>query len=149
MLKSFGVPLLWLGLVLCLGTGHFGVQQTAPWLIPLLKTLVPWAPARDLQALHIVLRKLVHLTEYAILGRVWLVGVLAWRAPTVRTASWIALLVCVACAFLDELHQSMLLNRTGSVSDALLDCLGALMMLLMLRFRHEASMSDPAVATVR
>jgi len=48
----------------------------------------------------------------------------------------------------DEGHQSMLLSRTGSVSDAVLDCLGALMMLLMLRARYEASAPAPVVLTV-
>jgi VanZ family protein len=90
-----------------------------------------------------VLRKLGHLTEYAILARAWMHGVLAWRATSVRTAAWGALLVCIACAFVDEAHQSMLLTRTGSVADALLDCLGALMMLMLLRVRYEPRASAP------
>ena len=137
MIQAFRVPVLWLAIVLFLGTGPFGITQTGPWLIPLLKTLTPWATARELHGFHIVLRKLWHLTQYAILARTWMGGVLVWRRLPLRAAAWAALLVCVACAFVDELHQSMLLTRTGSVGDAILDCLGALMMLMMLRARYE------------
>ena len=146
-MKALRVPLLWLAIVLFLGSSRFGALQTGPWVIPALGTLVPWATARDLHALHILLRKLWHITQYAILARAWLHGVLAWRATSVRAAAWAALLVCIACAFVDEGHQSMLLSRTGSVSDAVLDCLGALMMLMMLRARYEARAPSPAVLT--
>lgn len=136
-MKAFRFPLLWLGIVLFLGSSHFGTQQTGVWVIPALTWVVPWATPRELYALHAVLRKLAHLTEYAILARLWWQGLLGWRGMTVRTAAWAALLICAACAFADEAHQSMLPTRTGSVADALLDCLGALLMLLLLRARYE------------
>jgi VanZ family protein len=136
MMKALRIPLLWLALVIVLGSAHFGAQSTGPWVIPALMWIVPWATPRELQALHVVVRKLGHLTEYAVLARVWLHGLLAWRRVSVRVAAWAALLVCAACAFLDEAHQSMLPSRTGSVGDAVLDCLGALMMLMMLRARY-------------
>jgi VanZ family protein len=138
-------PVLWLAIVLFLGSGQFGVHQTGPWVIALLKWLVPWATVRDLNGLHIVLRKLCHLTEYAILARAWLHGALAWRRMSVRAASWVGLLACIVCAFVDELHQSMLLTRTGSASDVVLDSLGALMMLMMLRARYEPAAAIAAV----
>jgi VanZ family protein len=147
MTKALRLPLLCLAVVLFMGTGWFGARQTGLWLIPLLKTLAPWATTRDVEGMHMLLRKLGHLTQYAILARTWLLGVLAWKRPSIRTASWIALLVCVACAFIDEGHQAMLLTRTGSAADAVLDSLGALMMLMMLRARHEASALAPAVVT--
>jgi VanZ family protein len=96
--------------------------------------------------MHMVLRKLGHLTEYAVLARTWLHGMLLWRpATTVRTAAWAALLICVACAFVDEAHQSMLLTRTGSVADAVLDSLGAVLMLMLLRARYEPATDTLAV----
>ena len=105
MLKALRLPLLWLTVVLFLGSSRFGAQHTAPWIVPILKALVPWSSAHDLRALHGVVRKLGHLTEYAILARVWLHGILVWRRTSVRGAAWGALLVCVAVAFADELHQ--------------------------------------------
>lgn len=146
MLKAFRLPVFWLGLVLFLGGSGFGIQQTAPWVVPILKTLVPWSSGHDVHALHVLLRKLGHLTEYAILARVWLHGLFVWRRMSVRAAAWGALLICVAVAFVDEAHQSMLLSRTGSVADAILDCLGALLMLMLLRARYEAA-TTPVTAT--
>lgn len=142
-MKAFRFPLLWLSIVLFLGSSHFGTQQTGAWVIPALTWVVPWATPRELHALHAVLRKLAHLTEYAILARLWWQGLLAWRGMTARTAAWVALLICAACAFADEAHQSMLPTRTGSVADALLDCLGALLMLLLLRALHELRAPAP------
>jgi VanZ family protein len=148
-MKAFRIPLLWLGIVLLLGSSYFGTQQTGAWVIPALTRVVPWATARELHALHAVLRKLAHLTEYAILARLWWQGLLAWsawRAMTLRTATWGALLICAACAFADEAHQSLLPTRTGSVADALLDCLGALLMLLLLRARYAPRETAPIAA---
>jgi len=137
MMKTLRIPLLWLALVLFLGGGWFGAQSTGPWVLPVLTWIVPWATIRELHALHLVVRKLAHLTEYAILARLWFHGVLAWRATTVRRAAWAAFVISAACAFVDEAHQSMLPSRTGNVGDAVLDCLGALTMLIMLRARYE------------
>jgi len=147
MLKAFRLPLSWLGLVLFLGGSGFGIQQTAPWIVPVLKTLAPWSSGHDLHALHVVVRKLGHLTEYAILARVWLHGLFTWRRMSVRAAAWGALLVCAGVAFVDELHQSMLLSRTGSVADMILDALGALLMLMLLRARYERGATRPATVT--
>ena len=147
MLKAFRLPVSWLALVLFLGGSGFGIQQTAPWIVPVLKTLAPWSSGHDLHALHVLLRKLGHLTEYAILARVWLHGLFTWRRMSVRAAAWGALLVCVAVAFVDELHQSMLLSRTGSVGDVMLDSLGALLMLMLLRARYEPDTTAPVSAT--
>jgi VanZ family protein len=144
MMKALRVPLLWLAVVLFLGSAQFGAHSTGAWVIPALTWIVPWATPRELNGLHLVVRKLVHLTEYAILARAWMHGLLAWRRVSVRVAAWAALLICVACAFADEAHQSMLPSRTGSVADVVLDCLGALMMLMMLRARYEDA-AAPAV----
>ena len=100
----------------------------------MIKSLwIPLGSSPFLAALHMVVCKLAHLTEYGILARLWLHGMLAWRRTTIRYAMWVALLVCAVCAVADEVHQSMLPTRTGSVVDVALDCLGALLVLMLLR----------------
>jgi len=89
-------------------------QQSQGWFVPLLKRLAPHATPGELGAIHIVLRKLGHLTGYAMLALLWLRGFLVTRRLSLRTAAWAALLVCVGCAFVDEAHQSMLLSRTAA-----------------------------------
>jgi VanZ family protein len=138
-MTAFGLPLVWLSLVLLLGSASFGPQQTQGWVFPVLKPLAPWATLGQLHALHAVVRKLAHLTEYGVLARLWLLAFLAGRRLGLRPASWTALLVCAACAFLDEGHQAMLLERTGSARDVVLDALGALLVLMAMRVRREAA----------
>jgi VanZ family protein len=139
------MPLLWLGLVLFLGSAYFGAQQSQGWVLPLLKRLAPHATTGELNAVHVLLRKLSHMGEYAVLALLWLRGFLAARRVSLRRAAWAALLVCIACAFVDEAHQSMLPSRTGSALDVVLDSLGALLMLMLVRARHERVLPAPAV----
>jgi VanZ family protein len=62
-----------------------------------------------------VLRKLAHVTEYAILG------VLIFRASRNSAAS---LLLASAYAVTDELHQTLVTGRHGSPLDWLVDTAG-------------------------
>jgi VanZ family protein len=68
-----------------------------------------------------VLRKIAHASEYAILAA------LLWRALSRR---WPALIVAVAYAVTDELHQHFVRGRTGSARDVLIDAGGAVVGLL-------------------
>lgn len=85
-----------------------------------------------------VLRKMCHLTEYAVLALLWFRALLARARQTPRAAAWIALGVCLLCAFVDEAHQAMLPARTGSARDLVIDAAGALGMLIVLRGRRPA-----------
>ena len=144
MTRPFHVPLLWLALVLFLGSSYFGTQQSQPLILPVLKRVAPHATAAELDAVHAVLRKLSHLGEYAVLALLWLRGFLVTRRVSLRTAAWAALLVCMACAFVDEAHQSMLPSRTGSALDVVLDSLGALLALMLARAGRDGAAPAPA-----
>jgi VanZ family protein len=50
-------------------------------------------------------------------------------------AAWVALSICVACAFTDEVHQSMLPSRQGSARDFVIDAFSATAMLTVARGR--------------
>jgi VanZ family protein len=144
--RRFLPALGWLTLVLFLGSAWFGAQQTQRWVVPVLRALAPSATSADLQAAHAVTRKVAHVTEYSVLALLWLHAVRAGGRGSLRTASWIALLVCVGCAFVDEAHQSMLLTRTGSAADAVLDSLAALTALMIVRTRNPEGARLPAAA---
>ena len=71
--------------------------------------------AASLETLHVGLRKLAHLAEYAVLY------LLVRRAgPGPRKAFALALLYAV----LDEWHQTFLASRAGQVRDVLVDAVG-------------------------
>src|SRR5262249_29821626 len=85
----------------------------------------PEAPAGQLQAVHMALRKVAHLTEYAVLAQLWFRAILGVGGRTPRAASWAALSICLVCAFADEAHQSTLPTRQGTARDSILDPCGA------------------------
>ena len=113
-------------------TPAFGSDRTSGplrWLVQLFIGTIGDA-AWDL--LHYLIRKSGHFLGYGALGLVWL---RAWRMtlPDARFLSraGLALLGTALVASWDEWHQTFLPNRTGSPWDVLLDCCGALVMLLI------------------
>ena len=69
------------------------------------------------------IRKLAHLTAYAVLG----IFAHRWRAAVSADCRprLYALLICLTYASLDEFHQSFVPTRTASPFDVLLDLAGA------------------------
>jgi len=131
----YTVAMLWLALVLFMGASYFGAQKTADLIIPVLKFLAPHASVTRLNAVHMLVRKLSHLAEYAILAALWFKALSLGARRTPRTAVWVALSVCLLCAFADEAHQSTLPARSGSARDFVIDASGALGALIFVRSR--------------
>jgi VanZ family protein len=82
----------------------------------------------------LILRKLAHMVEYALLVFLW------WRAlrdvVAARTAVFVALAISVAFAASDEYHQSFVEGRHGTPVDVLIDSVGmAAVAWLLLRRR--------------
>jgi len=103
---------------------EFGAAHTASFLYPVIRFLLPAAPTTTVDAIHRAIRKLAHLTEYAVLA------LLVWRALSVpgqraRRAALLTLTICFAYAVLDETHQVLVPGRTGSPIDVAIDTLGA------------------------
>lgn len=96
---------------------------------------MPGVPASELQAVHMVLRKLAHVLEYAVLALLWYRALHKVGGRSPRTAAWVALSICLVCSFADEAHQSMLPSRHGSVRDLVIDAFGATAMLTIARGR--------------
>src|SRR2546422_4864125 len=61
-------PVLWMGVIMLLSTDTGSAAHTGELLLPLLHWLLPWASPGDLAAIHGLVRKGAHLTEYAILA---------------------------------------------------------------------------------
>ena len=122
--KRYALASIWLGVVLFLGSADFAAANTAPLILPLLKQLAPGASNAQLHATHMVVRKLAHLAEYALLALAWFWASVARMGRPAR-AAWLAFLVCLTCAVADEAHQATTPARTGSVRDVLIDVSGA------------------------
>lgn len=85
-------------------------------------------------AIHFLIRKVAHFTEYAILA------FLARRALITSSYAlfqrrWfqLGLLLVVIYALLDEFHQSFVPSRTASIYDSAIDVAGGLTVLLILK----------------
>ncbi len=109
-------------------TSGFGSEETGHIFEPLVRFFFPSISPDAFESLHFVVRKLAHLTEYAVLAFLWhralsSTGVRRWFAP---------LLICALYAASDEWHQSFVANRTASPVDALIDTSGAVLALALI-----------------
>lgn len=129
-LTRFGPPVLWMGVIAVLSGGLFGADETASWVLPVLRGLLPAAGPATLHALHAALRKLGHVTEYAILAALW---VRALEARP-RAAVW-AVGLSALYAVIDEARQGLAPNRSPAGTDVLIDTAGALLAVACLRPR--------------
>jgi VanZ family protein len=104
-------------------------------IAPILHWLFPHMSDESVHGVVFAIRKLAHVTEYAILG------LLVWRAlrkPSSTPRPWLwsqagsALLFVALYATSDEIHQAFVPARQASIWDVLLDTLGGAFGLLFL-----------------
>ena len=117
----------WAAVIFTLSTSYFSMSNTALFIEPILRFLMPGASAAAIAVAHTMVRKGAHFGEYLILF--WLLV----RGPMARRPH-LALAICAVYAFLDEGHQLFAAGRTASLYDVGLDFSGA----LFSRFLHLA-----------
>ena len=125
--------LIWLGLIFAGSTDALSAEQTSRFLVPFLRWLDPQISLATIAVIHFALRKLGHLTEYAIFAA------LLWRALRRGThlqakMSILFLLAWLAAAIFavfDEFHQSFVPSRTASPTDMMIDICGAMIGLII------------------
>ncbi len=113
-------------------TRTFSSENTSGWLRPFVERALGRMSESGWAELHHLLRKSAHFCGYGgvcvSFARAWLWRDLlsairdVWRWRWTATLKAIASTAAVAAA--DEFHQTFLSNRTGKVSDVLLDTLG-------------------------
>ena len=119
------------------------MSNTSRFIRPLLEFLFPSAPEEILAVYHGYIRKLAHVTEYAILA-FWACRAFSHSTQnSLRRLSFVCAFVLVfVVASIDETNQSFLDSRTGSIYDVLIDVFGGLMMILIFyswtRYRQQA-----------
>lgn len=121
-----------IGIIMLESTELMGSNHTSHPLRWLFECLFgPIGDARW-EVIHHLIRKCGHFLGYGALGVLWL---RAWWMTLPRSRFFsdavLALLGTALVASWDEWHQSFLPNRSGSVSDVLLDCFGAIAMILV------------------
>ena len=127
-LKHWLPVLIWLGVIFLGSTDMLSAEHTSRFLVPFLRWIDPQISFATLNAIQFGIRKLGHLTEYAILA------MLLWRALRSGTR-WqvkmsilflVAALASAIFAASDEFHQSFVPSRTASPTDVMIDICGTL-----------------------
>ena len=113
-------------------TAYFGSDHTTGPLRWLWEHMFGTVSDDRWDLFHHIIRKSGHFVGYGTMGLLWL---RAWWLSLPRAGflldATLALLGTAAVASADEFHQSFLPNRTGVPSDVLLDCTGAVVLLLI------------------
>src|SRR3989304_8476572 len=84
-------PSGWMALVLGLSTDAAAARQPSRFLPPLLHWLLPGAAPEQIAAMHGLVRKAGHVTEYAILALLWFRAFRRGRGLGPRASAWLAL----------------------------------------------------------
>lgn len=129
--------ILWMAFISFASTGNLSAGNTSRIIGPLVLWLFPNTTAETLLVIHGITRKLAHFTEYALLG------ILAARAfrgsprPALR-ARWflVSVALVVVYALIDEYHQTFVPSRTGTIYDSLIDMIGGLTALIVVKRRN-------------
>ena len=120
-------------MVLAASTDAFSGAQTGRFLEAILGVFFSNVPHGLLVAAHLTIRKLAHLTEYGVLA--WLLYRARGDTQRVWDLRWarIALAGVLTIAIIDEVHQHFVASRVGSPVDVMIDVVGGLVALLLLR----------------
>ena len=135
-LKYWLPIVLWFALIFVASGDTKSSQRSSRIIGPLMRWLFPQMAEETVDLVVLFVRKCAHLTVYAVLA--WLY----WRAlrrpvkNDSRPWSWIearnALIGVMVYAITDEVHQTFVPSRQGSVRDVLIDTVGGAIGLLAL-----------------
>ncbi|MEW6732602.1 MAG: VanZ family protein [Acidobacteriota bacterium] len=126
------LSLAWALSITNFSTDRFSAARTSLFFGPLLRWLLPTADEQTIYLIHIAIRKLAHLSEYALLAMLlfgmWSAAEIHWRYR------WFAytLVLVLGQALFDEYLQSLSRQRIGSLTDTLIDLTGAALALLVI-----------------
>ena len=127
-------PIVWTVVIFIASTDLFSGSNTAGVLQRIATVIFGHrlAPATA-EMLNFVIRKTAHLTEYGILSA------LTFRALRGEKQSWNArwaigaIVFATVIASIDEIHQTFVPSRTGTLHDVVLDAAGATIAQILIR----------------
>ena len=124
----YWIPAICVALLISLfSTQYFSSENTARFIYPLLRWILPAASPRMLHLFHLGIRKLAHITEFGVFSVMVFRGIRSgrsgWRLDWALSTFFIAL----AFAAMDEWHQSFVPVRQASARDVAIDALGAVL----------------------
>lgn len=95
------------------------------FVVPSFSKLSSATQMSMLETCHFIIRKLAHMSEYALLWMLWF-QYFKSSGKNVKQCFLYALLICFVYSCSDEWHQSFIPDRGPSFRDVLIDSSGAL-----------------------
>lgn len=139
--RRYAPVVIWMAVIFAASTSALSGTNTSRIVGPILHWLFPNISDVKVEIAHLVVRKAAHVTEYAILALFTARALTTSSRATLRRWFFYAtLFLVVVYSLSDELHQSYVASRTGSIYDSLIDILGgltALTVYTVLRRRHQ------------
>lgn len=134
---------LWMALISLFSTDSFSNDNTGSFIEPILRAVLGRSFSEEaFDLIHYLIRKLSHVTEYAILGGLWYravnPGLRGWSSKAAIAASALS----ISYAVLDEFHQVFTSNREGSPVDVMIDSAGVLVALTIIWFYNKLTRFD-------
>jgi VanZ family protein len=129
----YWLPVVVWAAIIIQATGRtFDAPHTSGWLATLLGDVTP----TTLHVINVAIRKMAHLTEYAILTSLSFRAIREGRCGFALRWALIALAITICVASTDEFLQSFTPTRTSTPWDVALDTLGGTIAMLGM-WRHE------------
>ncbi|MCI8347220.1 MAG: VanZ family protein [Bacilli bacterium] len=96
------------------------------------QSISPEKKEQIIKKYHPIIRKIAHFTIYFILGILVYLAVYLYKKNKKWTI-WISVVFCIIYACSDEFHQILSVGRTFKVKDILIDTLGSLFGILLIK----------------
>jgi VanZ family protein len=131
-LWRYAPVVLWVSIILLLGSNPGSMSETSRFIRPLLQFLFPNSTEATIDLIHGYIRKSAHLFEYAVLAALTARALVGSSVSTLKKFSYaVALLLVLVVASIDEFHQSYEPSRTSSPYDVLIDITGGVLALVI------------------
>jgi len=128
--------ILWMGVIFAMSTDVGSSAHTSRIIEPLVLWIKPNASHDEFELVHSCIRKLGHLSEYAVLALLVLRAMRRTLLLAPGRWSWqaagVTLLIAASYAATDEWHQSFIPGRTAALGDVAIDSCGALVGLTLI-----------------
>lgn len=144
LLKYWLPVLIMVGAMFNFSTDHFSGDNTRGLIDRVVRWFFSGASEHTIETMNFLVRKVSHFVEYAFFAALLF---RAFRAdsPLRWRFSWavysFAGIVC--WALMDEYHQTFTRNRSGSISDVMLDIAGGLFMLVVIAYFNRPQRHPP------
>lgn len=131
-LIRWGPAIFWMVWIFSASTDLMSQPHTSRIIQPLLRWLFTGISQQRIEEIHFAIRKIGHLSEYAILSiLLWRGCGWRWQRESMNLRLLRVLLLSTLYAASDEFHQLFVPSRGASVMDVLVDAVGASIGLLI------------------